>query len=124
MKLIFAAFALLALSLPAFAQQSGTVTFNAPTTGGPPAGYRLYRDDTLIGPVTSGQTVAGLFPANTGSWLIEVEPLNSAGAGPRLGLTVTLGPPVQVPGPVINIAISAPCATAQPPTCTVVVTGP
>ena len=123
---------LLALvALPAFAQQSGTVTFGAPTTGGTPAGYRLYRDTTLVGPVTSGQTITNLFPANAGTWTYAVESHNAAcgttglPACPRVSVTYTLGPPpLQPPGPVINVIIQAPCATASPPTCTVTVATP
>ena|SRR5688572_6752163 len=121
MRLI-AAGLLLCLAMPAFAQQSGTVTFGAPTTGGAPTGYRLYRDGTLVGPVTSGQTVANLFPANTGTWVFAVEAFNATGAGPRVSTTVTLGPPL--PGPVINVVIDAPCAKANPPTCVITVSGP
>lgn len=113
---------LLLVAFPLAAQQAGTVTFDPPTTGGAPTGYRLYRDSTLIGPVTSGQTIPGLFPANTGTWVISVEAFNATGPGPKVGKTVTLGP--VVPGAVINLTITAPCAVAQPPTCSVVVTGP
>lgn len=117
--------ALLCLVMPVAAQQSGTVTFDPPTTGGVPTGYRLYRDNVLVGPVTSGQTVANLFPANTGAWAIAVESFNTAGPGPRVTKTVTLGPPpIQPPGPVINVVIDAPCAKATPPTCTVNITSP
>jgi hypothetical protein len=117
------AFALLVASLPALAAQDGTVTFSPPTSGGAPTGYRLYRDGTLVGPVTSGQTIPGLFPNDTGTYVIGVEALNTAGAGTRVNRTVVLGPPpVQPPGPVINLTINAPCATSNPPTCTIVVT--
>lgn len=120
-----AAVLLLLVCLPAFGQQAGTVTFDAPTTGGAPTGYRLYRDNVLVGPVTSGQTIPNLFPANTGTWVIAVESFNTAGPGPRVTKTVTLGPPpIQPPGPVINVVIDAPCAKASPPTCTINVTSP
>jgi len=105
------------VALPAFSQQAGTVTFGAPTTGGAPTGYRLYRDNVLVGPVTSGQTVANLFPANVGTWAFAVEAFNAAGAGPRLSTTVTLGVPA--PGVPVSIVITAPCANATPPTCTI-----
>lgn len=123
--------ALCVLAFPAFAQQSGTVTFDPPATGGAPAGFRLYRDNVLVGPVTSGQLVAGLFPTNTGSWVFSVETHNAAcGASglpacPRVNRTVTLGPPpLQPPGPVISVTVDAPCARATPPTCTVTVVSP
>ena len=130
MRFLFAG--LLALvALPALAQQAGTVTFDVPTTGGTPAGYRLYRENVLVGPVTSGQTIANLFPANTGTWTCAVESHNAAcGASPlpacpRVSFSRTLGPPpLQPPGPVINVTVTAPCATAQPPTCTITVVGP
>ena len=113
---------LLLVSFPVLAQQAGTVTFGAPTTGGAPTGYRLYRDGTQVGTtVTSGQTVANLFPTNTGTWVIGVEAFNTAGAGPRVTRTVTLGPVIQPPGPIPTITITAPCATAVPATCVITV---
>jgi len=131
MRSLLAALALLCFSLPCAAQQSGTVTFDVPTTGGTPAGYRLYRENVLVGPVTSGQTIANLFPANTGTWTFAVETHNAAcGASPlpacpRVSFTRTLGPPpIQPPGPVINVTVTAPCATASPPTCTISIVGP
>jgi hypothetical protein len=120
MRFIFAAVALLALSVPALAQQAGSVTFSPPTTGGAPTGYRLYRDNTLIGPVTSGQAIPALFPANTGSWVFAVEAFNATGAGARSAVTATLGP--VVPGAPVQITITAPCASANPPTCVITVT--
>ena len=113
---------LLLVSFPSFAQQAGTVSFDPPNTGGAPTGYRLYRDNVLVGPVTSGQTVPNLFPANTGTWVIAVEAFNTAGPGPRSSKTVTLSPPLQPPGAPLNIVIVAPCASATPPTCVITVT--
>ena len=129
---LLAGLLLLIVCTPAFAQQSGTVTFSPPDTGGTPTGYRLYRDNTLVGPVTPGQTISGLFPADTGTWTFGVEAFNAAcGVSPLPACTrvttppITLGgPPLQPPGPVIGLIISAPCATTSPPTCTVTVTGP
>jgi hypothetical protein len=122
------------MSLGALAQQSGVVNFGPPIAGGAPAGYRLYRDGVLVGPVTAGQTVANLFPANAGAWTFAVESHNAAcgatplPACPRVTPTISptvLGPPpLQPPGPVINVTITAPCATASPPTCTINVVTP
>ena len=112
--------ALLALAtLPALGQQSGTVQFDPPNTGGAPTGYRLYRDSVLVGAVTPGQTLAALFPSNTGTWTIAVEAFNAAGAGPRVSKSVTVGVPA--PGPVRNFVITLNCAASSPPTCTVTV---
>lgn len=110
-----AALVLLTISLPLAAQQAGSVTFDAPTTGGAPSGYRLYREGALVGPVTSGQVIQGLFPSNAGTWMFAVEAFNAAGAGPRVTRSVTLTPPLQPPGPVINIIIASPCTQAVPP---------
>jgi hypothetical protein len=131
MRFAFAA-VLLFVAYQAVAQQSGVVQFSPPTTGGAVAGYRLYRDNVLVGAVTPGQTVAGLFPANTGTWTFGVEAHNAAcGASPLPACTrittppITLGPPpLQPPGAVINVVITAPCATANPPTCSINVSGP
>lgn len=118
MRLIAALLVLVAL--PAFAQQSGVVQFDPPNTGGAPTGYRLYRDNVLVGAVTPGQTVSALFPSSAGSWTIAVEAFNSTGPGPKVSKLVTLGP--VVPGPVRNLVITLNCATTSPPTCTVAVT--
>lgn len=126
MRLI--ALLLCALALPAFSAQNATVTFSAPNTGGTPAGYRIYRDNVLVGPVQSGQTLTGFFPTDTGSFVVSVESHNAAcgstglPACPRVNQTVVLGPPpIQPPGPVINVIVRAPCAEATPPTCTLVI---
>jgi hypothetical protein len=116
MRLMLALAALL-LGLPALAQQAGTVSFGAPTTGGTPSGYRLYRDNVLVGPVASGQTIANLFPANVGSWAFTVEAFNTTGPGPRASVTVSLGPPI--PGAPVQIVITAPCVAAG--TCVITV---
>lgn len=110
---------LLALSLPLAAQQAGTVTFDVPSSGGAPTSYRLFRDGTLVGNLTPGQTITALFPSSAGSWVIGVEAVNATGAGPRVNRTVTLGPPL--PGPVRNLNITLSCSTATPPTCSVTV---
>lgn len=132
MRALIVVAALLCLPLPAAAQPSGTVTFVAPSTGGVPSSFRLFRDTTDLGAVVVGtNTVANMFPASTGTWTFAIESRNAAcGASPlptcaRVTQSYTLGPPpLQPPGPVINVTISAPCATASPPTCTVTVTAP
>jgi len=116
----FAILVLCLLALPAFAAQNGTITFDVPNTGGAPTGYRLYRDGTLVGAVTSGQTFTALFPNDIGTYTIGVEAFNATGAGPRVNKSVVLGP--VVPGPVRNLVITLNCATTTPPTCTVTVT--
>lgn len=126
-----------ALASPALAQQAGTVTFGvAPASPdfGAPAGFRLHRDTTLVGPVTSGQTFPTLFPANVGAWTFAVEAWNAAcgstplPACPRVTPVVSptrLGPPPLLPpAPVINVTIDAPCARLSPPTCTITVSQP
>jgi hypothetical protein len=107
------------LAPAAFAAQDGTITFSPPVTGGAPTGYRLYRDSTLVGTVSSGQTLTALFPNDVGVYQIGVEAFNATGAGPRVTQTVTLG--AVVPGPVTNLKITLNCATTSPPTCTVTV---
>jgi hypothetical protein len=134
MMRLLAGILLLAFSLPLAAQQSGVVNFGAPIAGGAPAGYRLYRDGALVGPVTAGQTVPNLFPANTGAWTFAVEAHNAAcgttplpacpRVTPAISPTVLGPPPLLPPGPVINVTITAPCATASPPTCTINVVTP
>lgn len=119
MRSILLAAALCALAFSALAQQSGVVQFDPPNTGGAPAGYRLYRDNVLVGAVTPGQAVSALFPSNTGTWVIGVEAFNATGAGPRVNKSVTLG--VVAPGPVRNFVITLNCAGTSPPTCTVVI---
>jgi hypothetical protein len=119
MRSVFVA-ALLCLALPAAAQQAGTVSFGAPTTGGAPSGCRLFRDTTALGTVTSGQSVPNLFPAASGTWTFGVECFNASGAGPRVDTRVTLGPPL--PGAPVQIVITAPCLSAVPPTCAITVT--
>lgn len=114
-------FTLLAVSasFAALAAQNGTVTFDVPNTGGAPTGYRLYRDGTLVGSVTSGQTFTALFPNDTGTYVIGVEAFNATGPGPRVNKSVTLSP--LVPGPVRNVVITCPVPPA-PATivCTIV----
>lgn len=111
----------IALAVPpaAFAAQDATITFSPPITGGAPTGYRLYRDSTLIGSVSSGQTLTALFPNDIGTYAIAVSAFNATGEGPKVTQTVTLG--AVVPGPVQNLTITLKCATASPPTCTVIV---
>lgn len=120
MRFLFAAVAALAISLSAVAQQqAGTITFDAPGSGGAPTSYRFYRDGTLVGNVTSGQTISALVPSSAGQWTIGVEAVNASGAGPRVNRIVTAGPPL--PGPVRNLNITLSCSTATPPTCSVTV---
>ena len=117
MRLLVALFVL--ATLPALGQQSGTVQFDPPNTGGPVTGYRLYRDGTLIGPVTGAQqTIASLFPSQFGSWTYAIETLGP-GCGttplpacPRVSLLVPIVPPA--PGPVRNLQI---CVQVTPPVC-------
>lgn len=99
--------------------QDATITFSPPTTGGAPTGYRAYRDATLVGPVVSGQPLTAFFPADIGTFVVGVEPFNATGAGPRTTATAVLGP--TAPGAIPKITITVPCATALPPTCTLVV---
>lgn len=117
MRLMIAAAALLVFCLPVSAQQNGTITFDLPNTGGAPTGFRLYRDNVLVGAVASGQTLSALLPGNTGTWTIGVEAFNATGPGPRVNKSVTVGP--VVPGPVRNLVITLNCETTNPPTCTV-----
>jgi hypothetical protein len=131
MMRLLAGILLLAFSLPLAAQQAGTVTFDTPSSGGAPSSYRLFRDTTDLGAVTSGQNVPTMFPAGTGPWTFHIESRNAAcGASPlpacpRFSRVVTIGPPpLQPPGPVINVTITAPCATTSPPTCTINVVTP
>lgn len=133
MRFALIAAAAMAAALPLAAQQAGSVTFDAPSSGGAPSAYRLFRDSTDLGAVTAGaaNTVATMFPANTGTWTFAIESRNAAcGASPlptcpRVTRVVTLGPPpLQPPGPVINVLIQAPCAVASPPTCSINVTLP
>lgn len=111
---------LLCLTVPALAQQSATISFDPPSTGGAPTGYRLYRDGTLVSAVTSGQTLTNLFPSNAGSWVIGVEAFNATGPGPRVNQTVTIGP--VAPGPVRNVQINCPVPVVTPATVTCSVT--
>ena len=116
MRRLLAGLLLLVIAVPALAQQNGIVRFD-PAPGA--TSHRLYRDNVLVGPVTNGQTITNLFPANAGTWTFSVEGVNTTGAGPRGNFTATLGP--ALPGAPVNITITAPCATAQPPTCVITV---
>lgn len=107
-----------AVALGAHAAQNATITFDVPSTGGAPTGYRVYRDGTLVGAVTSGQTLTALFPNDTGTYTIGVEAFNATGAGPRVNKSVVLA--LAAPGPVRNLVITCPVpATPATVTCTV-----
>jgi len=117
---------LCALAVPAFAAQNATITFDVPNTGGAPTGYRLFRDGTLIGAVTSGQTLTALFPNDVGTYLVGVESWNAAcgvsplPSCPRVNKSVTLG--LAPPGPVRNVVIACPVPEVTPATVTCTVT--
>lgn len=111
--------AVLLLCAPVFAAQDATFVITPPTTGGAPTGYRVYRDGTLVGPVISGQPIPAFFPTDTGTFALGFEAFNVTGAGPRYAASVAINPPA--PGAIPKIVITVPCATASPPTCTVVV---
>lgn len=117
--------------LPALAQQSGVVEFDAPdvcvvagthaaSSDAPstcaPTGYRLYRNDVLVGAIQPGGSVT---LAASGSTVIGVEAINANGAGPRVSKEVTIGPPPTVPGPVLHFLIRVACAETDPATCSV-----
>lgn len=119
--LVYLTLALVALAaLPLNAAQNAAFTFDIPNTGGTPTGYRVYRDNTLVGSLTSGQSLNAFFPNDTGTYLVGVEAFNATGPGSRVNKTVVLGP--AVPGPVRNLVITLNCATTTPATCTVTVT--
>lgn len=120
--LIVVALALAALQ--AHAQQAGQVTFGMPvvdSTHDPATAVQLSRDGVIVGDVTSGQTIPNLFPANSGTWVFTLIARNTWGPGPPVQYQAVLGPP-KPPGPVINVVIDAPCAKAQPPTCSLTIT--
>jgi len=114
------AIAAVLLALPAIAAQNGTITFDVPNTGGAPTGYRLFRDGTIVGSVTNGQTFTALSPVDVGTVLLGIESFNATGTGPRVNKSVTLG--AVVPGPVRNVVYTFACAQTTPPTCTVTIT--
>lgn len=115
MRSFVAALALLCFALPVAAQQSGTVSFDAPNTGGAPTGYRIYRDNVLVGAVTPGQSVTALAPSNAGTWVLGVEAFNATGPGTRVNKSVTIG--ALPPGPVRNLTFTFSCSTSTPPAC-------
>lgn len=120
---VFLMAALFAAPVPALAApQDITVTFDVPTTGGAPTGYRLFKDGTQVGAVIPGQKFTAALPGD-GSYVLGVEAFNATGAGARVNRTITVGP--LVPGPVGNLVITIACATTTPATCTVTnVAGP
>jgi hypothetical protein len=118
MKKVLALLSLL-VSFAAFAAPPYdlTVTFNAPTTGGAPDGYRLYINDCQpTGPqaapfadVTSGQTFTGALTAD-GVYQVCVRPYNATGEladpGPVAIVDVSDLP---LPGPITNLQIQIDC---------------
>ena len=120
-KLLFLAIPALAL---AAAPYDVTVTFSAPTTGGPVDGYSLYVDDcALTGPVgvaagaaTTGQTFPSLIVAD-GTYQFCVRPFNTAGEQPNPGQVATADiADLPLPGPVNNLGIQVTCPTSN---CTI-----
>ena len=110
------------LALPVFAApQDITVTFTPPTVGGAPSGYRLFKDNVLVGPVTSGQTFPALLTDDGSAHVLGFEAFNTGGTGTRVNRSVTITSVVQPPGPVPTITITAPCALTVPATCTILV---
>jgi len=126
---LFAVF-VLALCAPVFAAQDGTITFTLPTTGGAitgacatatPAtcGIRLFRDNTLVGPITPGQAFPALFPNDTATYQLGIETWNVSGVN-RVTKTLALTALPLPPGPVQNIQIVVNCTLTTPATCTAV----
>jgi len=106
---------LCALALPVLAQESATVLFDPPSSGGAPTGYRLYRDNVLVVTVTAGQTIPNLAPdANPHTYALEA--FNATGPGPRVTFGPTSPGPLP-PGPPRNFRLVFDCAVATPPTC-------
>lgn len=116
------------------AQQSAIATFDVPNTcvvAGTlasstdpastcvPTGFRIYRNNTLVGAIASGGSIQ--FPAN-GTFTVGIEPYDADGPGPRVNKQVVVGPPPTVPGPVRNFTLTAACATTTPVSCTFTVT--
>ena len=111
----------LALAAPPY---DVTVTFSAPTTGGPVDGYNFYVDDcALTGPVgapagtaTTGQTFPALIVAD-GTYQFCVRPFNAAGEQPNPGQVATaVISDLPLPGPVNNLGIQVTCPTSN---CTI-----
>lgn len=104
-----------------------TVTFDPPSTGPTPDGYRLYIDDcAATGPtgapfadVTSGQTFTGALTAD-GQYEVCVRTYNSTGENPDPGPVATIDvADLPVPNEIQNLNITVQCPNGG---CTVNVT--